>query len=77
MPELKGQPLKDQLKLFKEAGAPNLVGGRLPTLVNDIRQALLDAIDFHLAGDWLGDSKEESDISDTEVDSEDEWEYTE
>jgi hypothetical protein len=77
IPELKGQPLKDQLKLFKEAGAPNLVGGRLPTLVNDIRQALLDAIDLHLAGDWLGDSKEESDISDTDVDSDDDWEYTE
>src|SRR6266568_6380667 len=30
---LKGQALKDQLKVFKNAGAPNLVKGKLPTLV--------------------------------------------
>jgi len=33
---LKGQALKDQLKVFKNAGAPNLVTGKLPTLVAEI-----------------------------------------
>ena len=44
---LKGAALKDQLKLFKNAGAPNLNQGPLPTLVGDIYKALTDAIDLH------------------------------
>ena len=74
IPSLKGQQLKDQLKLFKQAGAPNLIEGRLPTLVNDIRQALLHAIDLHLAGEWVADSEGESETSDAGVDSDDGWE---
>ena len=48
---LKGQALKDQLKVFKNAGAPNLVKGKLPTLVGEIRQTLSDAIDLYQQGE--------------------------
>lgn len=52
IPNLKGQALKDQLRLFKQEGAPNLQTGRLPTLVNQIKAALLVAIDAYLSGEW-------------------------
>src|SRR6266508_1970176 len=52
IPGLKGQYLKDQLKLFKNAGAPNLQTGNQPTLVADIRKTLLDAIDLYVEGTW-------------------------
>ena len=37
---LKGVALKDQLKLFKSKGAPNLQQGPLPTKVGDICKAV-------------------------------------
>ena len=52
---LKDTALKDQLKLIKNAGAPNLNQGPLPTLVGDICKALTDAIDLHTNG-TLGSS---------------------
>jgi hypothetical protein len=52
VPELKGVSLKDQLRLFKNEGAPNLQKGPMPTKVADIRQALLDAIDLYTNGTW-------------------------
>jgi len=39
---VKGNHLLDQIKIFKEAGAPNLHSS-IPKLANDKRQALVDA----------------------------------
>ena len=61
IPGLKGQYLKDQLKLFKNAGAPNLQTGKQPTLVADIRKTLLDVIDLYVEGTWKLIGDEESD----------------
>jgi len=82
IPGLKGQHLKDQLKLFKNAGAPNLQIGKQPTLVADIRKTLLDAIDLYIGGIWklIGDEEsdgDEAEYSENEVvddDDDENWE---
>jgi len=79
IPGLKGVALKDQLKLFKNAGAPNLQKGALPTKVDNIRKALIDAIDLHTNGTWKLVSDEESengntDLSEEEEEKEEDWE---
>ena len=51
---LKGNPLLDQIKVFKEAGAPNLQGA-LPKLAKDKRQALVDAVELYEKGAWAID----------------------
>ncbi|KAF8799088.1 hypothetical protein BYT27DRAFT_7227978 [Phlegmacium glaucopus] len=61
---LKGTLLKDQLKVFKNAGAPNLMTAKLPTKVADIRKALSDAIDL-----YEDDTEEGSDDSEEEDES--------
>jgi len=80
VPELKGTSLKDQLKLFKTAGAPNLKKGPMPTKVADIRKALIDAIDLHTNGTWklVQDETENVDLSEEEGNGEEEedWEDT-
>ena len=50
--DLKGQSLKDQLKVFKSAMAPNLKGITASTKVNDIRAELCKAIDLYKSGQW-------------------------
>jgi len=81
IPGLKGVALKDQLKLFKNAGAPNLKQGALPTKVGDIRKALMDAIDLHINGTWKLVPDEDSETEDTdhseEEENEEDWEYME
>ena len=81
IPGLKGVALKDQLKLFKNAGAPNLKQGALPTKVGDIRKALMDAIDLHINGTWKLVPDEDSETEDMdhseEEDNEEDWEYME
>jgi hypothetical protein len=79
VPGLKGMSLKDQLRLFKNAGAPNLQKGPMPVKVADIRKALLDAIDLHTNGTWKLVQDEESEtehtnLSGEEGDEEDGWE---
>ncbi|KAF8805861.1 hypothetical protein BYT27DRAFT_7103543, partial [Phlegmacium glaucopus] len=74
IPSLKGLALKDQLKLFKNAGAPNLKQGALPTKVGDIRKALIDAIDLHTKGTWKLVPDEDSDTEDTDYEEEEEEE---
>ncbi|EDR07528.1 uncharacterized protein LACBIDRAFT_327846 [Laccaria bicolor S238N-H82] len=79
VPGLKGTSLKDQLRLFKSAGAPNLKQGPMPTKVADIRKALVDAIDLHTNGAWKLIQDEESEgeninLSEEEEDEEDEEE---
>jgi len=74
-----GQLLKDQLKIFKNEGDPNLKQGPLPTKVADIRKALVDAIDLHTNGTWklVEDEESESEninLSEEEGDEEDEEE---
>ena len=49
---LKGQSLKDQLKVFKLAEAPNLKGITANTKVNDIWAGLSKAIDLYKLGGW-------------------------
>jgi len=70
---LKGQALKDQLKVFKNARAPNLVTERLPTLVAEIRQTLSDAIDLYQNGEWMLEQDTESEDGDVEVENESDW----
>ena len=48
---LKGNHLMDQIKIFKEAGAPNLQ--HIPKLANDKRQALIDAVELYEKGVWV------------------------
>jgi len=78
IPDLKGKALADQLKLFKKSGAPNLQIGHQLTHVNDIQQALLDAIDLYKNGSWkLFDNEEEDkqEESNSEEDfSDEDWE---
>jgi hypothetical protein len=54
---LKGNHLHDQIKIFKEAGAPNLEGS-IPKLANDKRQALVDAVKLYEEGLWVIDKAE-------------------
>jgi hypothetical protein len=49
---LKGNHLLDQIKVFKEAGAPNLQGV-IPKYANDKRQALVDAVELYEKGMWV------------------------
>jgi hypothetical protein len=44
--------LKDQLKVFKLAEAPNLKGITANSKVNDIRAGLSKAIDLYKSGEW-------------------------
>ena len=79
IPSLKGVALKDQLKLFKNAGAPNLQKGALPTKVDNICKILIDAMDLHTNGTWKLVSDEESetgntDLSEEENENEEDWE---
>ncbi|KAF8814047.1 hypothetical protein BYT27DRAFT_7206409 [Phlegmacium glaucopus] len=71
---LKGTLLKDQLKVFKNAGAPNLMTAKLPTKVADIRKALSDAIDLYEDGKWLLESDTEEGSDDSEEEDESGWE---
>ena len=48
---LKGNSLLDQIKVFKEAGAPNLQGA-IPKLAKDRRQALVNAVELYENGVW-------------------------
>jgi hypothetical protein len=78
---LKGNHLLDQIKVFKEAGAPNLQGG-IPKKADDKRQALVDAVELYKKGvwitgraeDWESDGEEfgfegiDNDTSDTDSD---------
>ena len=54
---LKGTHLLDQIKVFKEAGAPNLHSS-IPKLANDKRQALVDAVKLYEEGLWVIDKAE-------------------
>ena len=75
---LKGLALKDQLKLFKNAGAPNLQGA-LPTKADLSRQALVEAIELYTNGTWKLFLDEETetdstDLSGEEYNDEENWE---
>ena len=48
---LKGNSLLDQIKVFKEAGAPNLQGA-IPKYADDKRQALINAVELYEKGVW-------------------------
>jgi len=50
--KLKGNHLLDQIKVFKEAGAPNLQG-TIPKYANDKRQALVNAVELYRKGEWV------------------------
>jgi hypothetical protein len=62
---LKGQSLKDQLKVFKSAEAPNLKGITASTKVNDIRAELCKAVDLYKSGQWKLHSSREIDQSES------------
>ena len=78
--KLQGGSLGDQLKLFKLAGAPNLVDHALPTIADKKREALSEAVDLYLNSKWkIGkDSSNDSDTGDDEeefpdIDSDGDW----
>jgi hypothetical protein len=78
--KLQGVYLGDQLKLFKLAGAPNLVDHVLPTIADKKREALSEADDLYLNGKWRieEDSSNDSDTGDDEeefpdMDSDGDW----
>jgi hypothetical protein len=50
--KLKGNTLKDHLRAFKKAGAPNLDKVNTNTPVARIREGLQEAIDLHKSGAW-------------------------
>ena len=70
---LKGLALKGQLKVFKNAGAPNLVRGKLPTLVGEIHQTLSDAIDLYQQDEWMLESDTESAGDEAGIENESDW----
>ena len=61
------------MKVFKNAGAPNLVRGKLPTLVGEIRQTLSDAIDLHQQGEWMLEPDTESASDKAGIENESDW----
>jgi hypothetical protein len=65
---LQGVCLDDQLKLFKLAGAPNLVNCTVHTLTDEKREALSEAVDLYLNDKWKirEDSSNDSDTVDDE-----------
>ena len=67
--KLQGVCLGDQLKLFKNAGAPNLVNCASPTIADKKREALSEVVDLYLNSKWkIGeDSSNDSDNGDDEV----------
>jgi hypothetical protein len=74
--KLRGVRLGDQLKLFKQAGAPNLVNCALPTTANKKREALSEAVDLYLNGTWkIGeDGSNDSDEEEfPDIDSDGDW----
>ena len=88
---LKGEKLKDHMRAFKNAGAPNLQNVKAKTLVADIRNAIKEAIDLFNEGKWTPsaeyaaqgeDSGEEFDFSEPNSSDEGtcnwetEWEVT-
>jgi len=75
--KLKGQNLKDHLKAFKAAGAPNLQDMPLNTRVGDICEGIKQAIDLYSAGEWKpgGDESESGEeFEDLDDDESDGWE---
>src|SRR6266498_3844764 len=55
---LKGNHLIDQIKVFKEAGAPNLQG-TIPKYANDKQQALVHAVELYKKGVWINGRAED------------------
>ena len=55
---LKGNHLLDQIKIFRETGAPNLRGS-IPKLANQKRQALVDAVKLYEEGSWVIDKADD------------------
>jgi len=55
---LKGNHLLDQIKVFKNAGAPNLQGP-IPKYADEKRQALVDAVELYKEGVWVTDRAED------------------
>ena len=80
---LKGQALKDHLKAFQNAGAPNVKTMTAQTVVTQIREGLKAAIDLYNSGEWKPvDHSQSGELSDDPEsaeefnldDAEDEWE---
>ena len=65
IPLLKGQVLKDQLKVYKAAGAPNLQTMKQTTRVDEIRQGMKDAIELYKQGEWKVAQNSEDEDSDS------------
>jgi hypothetical protein len=68
---LKGQTLKDQLKVYKAAGAPNLQTMKQTTRVDEIRQGMKIAIDLLNKGEWNVNQDTEDEGSDSGEEFED------
>jgi hypothetical protein len=62
--KLKGQNLKDHLKAFQAAGAPNVKSIPQTAKVAVIREGLQKAVDLYIAGEWVPPNTREDDGSD-------------
>ena len=62
---LKENSLLDQIKIFKEAGAPNLQSA-LPKLAKDKRQALVDAVELYEKRVWTTGTDKDEDWEESE-----------
>ena len=58
---LKGNALNDQIKVFKDAGAPNLKQ-KLPKKADEKRKALENAVEMYEKGEWKIDGDDHNDI---------------
>jgi hypothetical protein len=67
---LKGNHLLDQIKVFKDAGAPNLQGA-LPKYADEKRQALVNAVELYKKGVWVIDRAEDWESDGEDFDFED------
>jgi hypothetical protein len=60
--KLNGNHLLDQIKVFKEAGAPNLQA-TIPKYANDKRHALVNVVELYKKGEWVTGYLEGSSVS--------------
>ncbi|KAF8804782.1 hypothetical protein BYT27DRAFT_7213632 [Phlegmacium glaucopus] len=68
---LKGLALKDQLKVYQLAGAPNLQHMKQSTKLKEIRQGLRDAVDLYEKGEL----KIEQGLSNNDSDSGEDFDF--
>src|SRR3954451_17620902 len=60
--KLKGESLRDHLRVFQKAGAPNMQSMPIRALVGNIREGLMAAIDLYNDGTWKSNIGNDQDM---------------